>query len=97
MTQGNNRITRRKTGKETILMVTQKPEIYLQMRMCGQRDTLWNTLWHTAVSMMRFFSMLLFFVCRREGEVARAKGRNEGKGISVGLFNYCSNVPYFSI
>lgn len=31
------------------------------------------------------FSMLLFFVCRREGEVARAKGRNEGKGISVGL------------
>lgn len=44
MTQGNNRITRRKAGKEPILMVTQKPEIYLQIKMYGQRDTLWNTL-----------------------------------------------------
>jgi hypothetical protein len=34
----------------------------LQVKMCGQRDTLWNTLWHSTASTMRCFSMVCF-VC----------------------------------
>jgi hypothetical protein len=49
MTQGHNRITRRSPDEDSILTVSQKPEIsnlmthyneHLQGKMCGQRDTL---------------------------------------------------------
>lgn len=51
-TQGNNRITRRRPGEDSIVMVSQKLEIstqtrcndHLQVMMCGQRGKLWDTL-----------------------------------------------------
>jgi hypothetical protein len=50
LTQGNSRITRRSSSEDPILMVSQKPETSkqtkdsLQLKMCAQRDVLWDTL-----------------------------------------------------
>jgi hypothetical protein len=50
MTRGNSRITGRSSDVDPILMVSQKSQIlnqtneHLQVKMCGQRDILWDTL-----------------------------------------------------
>ena len=33
---------------------------YLEAKKCGQKGTLWDTLWHTTASTMRFFPLLCF-------------------------------------
>jgi hypothetical protein len=80
MTQGNNRITERSPGEDPILTMSQKPEISNQindslqwiftmniaMNMCGQRDTLWDKLWHSTASIWDVFMPYLCccsFVC----------------------------------
>ena len=75
-------------GEDPILMVSQKPEtsnqtncnVHLQEKMCGQRDTLWDTRRHTTASTMRCFSVfwgVVVVVVLLWGYVARVKGRYE--------------------
>lgn len=104
VTQGNNRITLMTPCKAAVLIVSKKSEILnqandsLQMKMCGQKDTLWDTPWHTTDSMMRSF---LWFVCYCHLFIclciflflrgfARTKDRYEGRGTwAVSLEWWC--------
>ena len=54
-----------------------------QVRMCGQRVLLWDTLWHTAASTARLFVRLSFVVALfifGGWEVARTKDGYKGMG-----------------
>lgn len=65
MTLGNNRTTGRSHGEGLVLMVFQKPrtrpmthcEEHLQVKMCGQKSILWDTLTHYSFQ-DKMFSML---------------------------------------
>ena len=54
---------------------------HLQVKMCGQRDILWDTVTHYILHEM-FSKLLLLFVCLFYflGDVARMKGGYEEMG-----------------
>jgi hypothetical protein len=50
--------------------------VYLQVKMCGQKDIPCDIPWHTAASMKRcLFVCLFFFGGQGKEEVAKAEGR----------------------
>lgn len=67
--RGTHRITRR-SPSENSMLVSQKPESsnqthcneHSQVKACGQRDILWDTLGHTAASTMRCFLCFVLFI-----------------------------------
>ena len=69
---------------------------HLQVKICRQRDIVWDTLWRMIASMMTYFSMLWFlFVCKCLcvcvilGKVSSVKDAYEGMGRWVGLDAWC--------
>jgi hypothetical protein len=66
--QSSNGMTQKSPGEDSISMVSQKPEIlsqthcneHLQVKTNGQRDTLWDTLWHTTAFTASCFLCLVF-------------------------------------
>jgi hypothetical protein len=71
MTQGNNRISMWHSNDNTALIGCQKPEVWmrpmthcndhLQERLFGQKCTLCDTLWASAVSLVSFLFVCFFF------------------------------------
>ena len=61
---------------------------HVKVKLCGQRDILWDTLWHTTASMMRCFLCLrvcvcvcvcvCYLACRLEGQRADMKNKMIG-------------------
>jgi hypothetical protein len=106
MTQDNKRITERspvriqywwsnRSQRPRTRPMTHGKE-HLQVKMCGQRDTLWDTLCHTTASMMRCFYALfcLFFIFVfyfLSGEVEMAEGGYKGMGRWVELGKWCES------
>ena len=54
---------------------------HLQMKLCGQRGTWWDTLWHTTAPMMKcFLCFLLFVYVFHFGGI---RGRLEGQWVEM--------------
>lgn len=62
---------------------------HLQVKICSWKGMLWDILWHSIASMMRFlFSVYFYFILLYfpfGEEVARTEGRYKGTGRWVGL------------